>query len=39
MEKGKVVTFRLDRKKDPYKVSKDILMVRKYMEYRDNGLL
>ena len=39
MEKGKVVTFRFDRKKDSYKLSKDILMVRKYMEYRDNGLL
>ena len=39
MEKGKVVTFRFDRKKDPYKLSKDILIVRKNMEYRDNGLL
>ena len=39
MEKGRVVTLRFDRKKDPYKLSKDILMVRKYMEFRDNGLL
>ena len=39
MEKGKVVTLRFDRKKDPYKLSKDILMVRKYMELRDGGLL
>lgn len=39
MEKGKVVTLRFDRKNDPYKLSKDILMVRKYMEFRDSGLL
>jgi len=35
MEKGKVVTLRFDRKKDSYKLSKDVLMVRKYMEGND----
>ena len=41
-EEGKVITLRFDRKQkenDPYKRSKDAMMVRKYMELRDNGLL
>ena len=41
-EEGKVITLRFDGKKkehDLYKRSKDAMMVRKYMEFRDNGLL
>lgn len=41
-EEGKLITLRFDGKKkehDPYKRSKDAMMVRKYMEFRDSGLL
>ena len=41
-EEGKLITLRFDgrkKDKDPYKWSKDAMMVRKYMELRDSGLL
>ena len=41
-EEGKLITLQFDGKKkenDPYKRSKDAMMVRKYMELRDDGLL
>lgn len=38
-EESKVITMRFDRKKDPIKRSVDTMMVRKYMELRNNGLL
>lgn len=38
-EENKVITMRFDRKKDPIKRSVDTMMVRKYMELRNNGLL
>lgn len=41
-EERKLITLQFDGKKkenDPYKRSKDAMMVRKYMELRDNGLL
>lgn len=41
-EEGKLITLRFDGRKkdnDPYKRSKDAMMVRKYMELRDSGLL
>ena len=41
-EEGKVIALRFDGKKkdsDPYRRSKDVMMVRKYMELRDGGLL
>ena len=41
-EERKLITLQFDRKQkenDPYKRSKDAIMVRKYMELRDNGLL
>ena len=41
-EERKLMTLQFDGKKkenDPYKRSKDAMMVRKYMELRDNGLL
>ena len=38
-EENKVIPMRFDRKKDPIKQSVDTMMVRKYMEHRNNGLL
>ena len=38
-EENKVIAMRFDRKKDPIKRSVDTMMVRKYMELRNNGLL
>ena len=41
-EERKLITLQFDGKKkenDPYKRRKDAMMVRKYMELRDNGLL
>ena len=41
-EERKLITLQFDGKKkenDPYKRCKDAMMVRKYMEFRDNGLL
>lgn len=41
-EERKLITLQFDGKKkenDPYKRSKDAMMVRKYMELRDDGLL
>ena len=41
-EEGKLITLRFDGRKkdnDSYKRSKDAMMVRKYMELRDGGLL
>ena len=41
-EEGKVISLRFDGRKkdcDPYRRSKDAMMVRKYMELRDSGLL
>ncbi|MBP5462560.1 MAG: hypothetical protein J6Y20_10575, partial [Lachnospiraceae bacterium] len=38
-EENKLIMMRFDRKTDPIKRSVDTMMVRKYMELRDNGLL
>ncbi len=38
-EENKVIMMRFDRKADPIKRSVDTMMVRKYMELRNNGLL
>ncbi|MBO7422466.1 MAG: hypothetical protein J6T99_03650 [Oscillospiraceae bacterium] len=38
-EENKVIMMRFDRKVDPIKRSVDTMMVRKYMELRNNGLL
>lgn len=38
-EENKVIMMRFDRKTDPIKRSVDTMMVRKYMELRDSGLL
>lgn len=38
-EENKVIMMRFDRKADPIKRSVDTMMVRKYIELRNNGLL
>ena len=38
-EENKVIMMRFDRKADPIKRSVDTMMVRKYMELRNSGLL
>ena len=38
-EENKVIMMRFDRKANPIKRSVDTMMVRKYMELRNNGLL